>query len=1713
MDNGLSERKLTGKLKSPVLTSYSIDQMTVPYCLQFDYYLDNTNRMSGLQFLLKNPADDQKGTFLFRSRATHVSYEWHKVRSTVHVQSESFYIEVTGWSTSGVVALGQIQLHTGPCALIEQDSIECDFEQPNCPVKNEFLTQNPFKVYPVDQLDRGESVPEVIDHSTLTNQGHVMAVNFPHGTHPFSTHSMFVFEPQDPSPVSCVTFWLSNTAAYGHSWLHVYALTAYSSQQMNRYLSSAQPIKEKPLLSVRNRAPIVMWLPYRLQLYSEYEDWTVRFEANYDQVTRGFIGLDDISIRPGECVVLCDFEIECDTWSTYSHDTLVYQDRDFKTKQIQVEGEWSRVPGSGYVGPSFDATLGTRYGHFIGRQDTYPAVLQSAPLELKRHSSTGDLLHQEACLKFSYYFDTMYNQSSLLVGLVATEHNLASGFHGLELFRLDETSALERGKWIEHHESIDLRSLYTRIEPDPNDTTDSRWIIVYLVDTSPHYRPTSNLFLDDIYLQVGQCAHRSSAFFDCSENESIPFEQRCDFMRQCSNGADEQNCVDCDFGKGPCGYHGLVEDKPHSSHWKWLSKKPETVLFDWPADRGLMWAVPKKHLHASFLEEGVWASDWLRPSFDTCKMDVTYYTEGDAFEMWARLDNGVHLALWRSYRHSLGAKTDQVHVGRIERPFRIEFVARLTWEVINDIALFSVTSQFCADPQRIGPPSISCNSQQFRCGNGLCVPKQVVCDLTNDCGDQSDESDCAYDRYRLDFETGTGHWYSEEPVETNSAGDSQSQLNNTLDESLNSRWQWSVAKSLLTNGPTRDHTLNTNRGHFIMLHRPESMRTFAYAWLRGVRLRPAKGCQIRLRYARSSLSSYLQVVIMNEHTSVVTERETLKGASLFNWQRFEFDIEPNAEKEEVEVELHGEVTEKSDWIAIDDITFSASCYPKQFEDLTCAFGASFCEWKFEPIMSDQSYTIKSMFRSSNLYEDHARDLDRSLNSFEAASFGLPAKKNGYFWLTVDPSHVSNSSNPLTTTTATLKSPEFLPISDEPMCFTFVYTMRGVSGRHLQVTDQANQVLWQRTGDQGMSWQTAAIQLYGNSGHAMALQVQIKLAGPGGYVGLTDFEARAGLCQVESYACSFEQDSAQCPLLAGAPVGWKLARDTDDLPPLEDHTTRSAKGNQLVVSSSHLLNASLATVKLNNWVPKRLHSSSFNCVRFWIRSQKMAPGALDRAWIRIGQQEQSDRSAYQAKLPEAPHDWLQIESQVSASNPFVWLQMWIESNEGKSHEMRGNLVVQLDDIRIAKGRCGATVCTFDQRDCDYQSEGSYLTRTWSREHIGVLQSHDGMSSNLLQLPSTLDRSLAFLTYFEPIVNVQESAYLVSKPYRITHAIKHCLSITYWLGKPDSARLSLELIDGQSTDDSKRFVRLVSNNQHQDQKQKSHLVVETPVLEKFMLYRIRLAATNLHVATPDERSGSAEKLLDRSNAIVVFSVHLFARSCIEASLNVTDQSVDLKEDLHMEKDPGGFIPTIVVDHVDPPESDVSDKMTTATIPNRFDDFEQSDNPPTKPDSDHRLDDKKTGEATLTPIEPQQPDAATQIIAIETTTKRNEPQMSDEDEPADLPPPIEDEEEPERSSVDSAFELSKEPEDTRQDDQGSNAISIKLKDRINDQNQTGSGVTSWFVIISVLTIFGLFGMIILKRSLRSAPSLSSTSQKRPSDNIILFNPKEDHETDIDL
>jgi hypothetical protein len=133
----------------------------------------------------------------------------------------------------------------------------------------------------------------------------------------------------------------------------------------------------------------------------------------------------------------------------------------------------------------------------------------------------------------------------------------------------------------------------------------------------------------------------------------------------------------------------------------------------------------------------------LREASSTCLLEFWVYLTGTtANQLNVTLLTGNQIeraTLQRFHYHSMLNWTKiSIEVGRVDVPFQVAFDSRRTttygWVAIDDTRL-----AHCHLPPIVNP--ISCQGlNQFQCARGSCIPISRVCDMTDDCGDHSDES-------------------------------------------------------------------------------------------------------------------------------------------------------------------------------------------------------------------------------------------------------------------------------------------------------------------------------------------------------------------------------------------------------------------------------------------------------------------------------------------------------------------------------------------------------------------------------------------------------------------------------------------------------------------------------------------------------------------------------------------------------------------------------------------------------------------------------------------------------------------------------------------------------------------------------------------------------------------------------------------------------------
>nr|CBN82054.1 MAM and LDL-receptor class A domain-containing protein [Dicentrarchus labrax] len=143
----------------------------------------------------------------------------------------------------------------------------------------------------------------------------------------------------------------------------------------------------------------------------------------------------------------------------------------------------------------------------------------------------------------------------------------------------------------------------------------------------------------------------------------------------------------------------------------------------------------------------------------------------------------------------------------------------------------------------------ACSTQEFSCSQELCVPKDCVCDFTDNCGDGSDEEDCDFVKKMSYLST---HSASECNFEGGSCGWYELTLGDGFDWVRGSSVE--VPPHYYGHPPPLDHSTNSTEGHFMFILK-NSSSLYPRAVLRGPWFRQsASGCTMTFWHYNSGIS-------------------------------------------------------------------------------------------------------------------------------------------------------------------------------------------------------------------------------------------------------------------------------------------------------------------------------------------------------------------------------------------------------------------------------------------------------------------------------------------------------------------------------------------------------------------------------------------------------------------------------------------------------------------------------------------------------------------------------------------------------------------------------------------------------------------------------------------------------------------------------------------
>lgn len=246
-----------------------------------------------------------------------------------------------------------------------------------------------------------------------------------------------------------------------------------------------------------------------------------------------------------------------------------------------------------------------------------------------------------------------------------------------------------------------------------------------------------------------------------SEKEKHPDSlysfQVCDFVVDCRAGEDERSCGNCTFegnNTALCGWHDISQG---SIMWK---RGTNGTLVDPGQGPPYDHTTLKSTGHFMYVTQanGTLPSSparlitpVLQQASSTCTLEfwlsISSYT-AEQLLVTLLTDNQVERATLQRFHYTsfVNWTKIEIEIGRVDVSFQIAFDSKITyfwgWVAIDDTRLLH-----CHLPP-IVPPSQCQGDDQFQCTRGSCIPKSRICDMTDDCGDHSDELRTLCSSYR-----------------------------------------------------------------------------------------------------------------------------------------------------------------------------------------------------------------------------------------------------------------------------------------------------------------------------------------------------------------------------------------------------------------------------------------------------------------------------------------------------------------------------------------------------------------------------------------------------------------------------------------------------------------------------------------------------------------------------------------------------------------------------------------------------------------------------------------------------------------------------------------------------------------------------------------------------------------------------------------------------
>ncbi|KAM9256744.1 apical endosomal glycoprotein [Cariama cristata] len=443
-----------------------------------------------------------------------------------------------------------------------------------------------------------------------------------------------------------------------------------------------------------------------------------------------------------------------------------------------------------------------------------------------------------------------------------------------------------------------------------------------------------------------------------------------------------------------------------------------------------------------------------------------------------------------------------------------------------------------------------CAAGEVACDSGGCIRAELACDFAKTCADGSDENHCG----ATTFEAGTGGWH---------------------DVSVG-RLRWSVQRAT-------ELAATNLTGAFLALQAGEG-QVVAAAKARTPLLGPSgPACAMEMSYRiHSGPQGFLAVSIADHTTGTTHLAWHTQGHGGTAGGQVRIPLGERSRPFQVELLALVDLQNSANAV-VDSVTF-VQCHidavPPGAMELSCNFERGMCGW-----YQDQSSDFKWVHGTG---QGHGSDHTTG---------------SGYF-LAVDPSVPWSRGQ-----RAQLVSYRQEPTA-APRCLSFWYRLAGPQigtlNLKLWVEGAEEMVLWTRRGTQGNVWHRGWATLPATNRQRYQVAFEALRDGFLGDVALDDLALTAGPCRAE-LSCSFEADACGLTVSGQQTWLWQSNGTGTTTGPSADHTTGTAAGHYMVVSTGRgsLPVGQAAALTSQPYQP----SAPTQCLAFWYQLSAGTPGSL------------------------------------------------------------------------------------------------------------------------------------------------------------------------------------------------------------------------------------------------------------------------------------------------------------------------------------------------------------------------------------------------------------------------------------------------------------------------------------------------------------------------